>query len=155
MTPPAVLATRQLAVLTTQLISTLALLGLIWFVQLVHYPLFQRVPPAAFVAYETEHADRISYLVFPLMFAELLSALALLLPGIRPPQISLSRALVGATMVGLIWASTVFLQIPLHNRLHQGYDAPTIQRLVATNWLRTSIWSARAALVLYWFLHLR
>ncbi len=147
-------STLQQVVLGTQLLSTLAMFGLIWFVQLVHYPLFRRIPPDTFVAYETEHANRTGYLAFPLMFAELLSALALLVPRLRPFTIPASQAIAGAALVGVLWASTVFLQIPLHNRLHRAYDPAAIQRLIAGNWLRTAAWTARAVLTISWTLRL-
>ncbi len=141
-------------VFATQMVSTLALLGLIWFVQIVHYPLFLRVDPSSFAAHEAEHATRTGYVAAPLMLAELFSALLLLNPSLRPVQISGGQALLGAALVGLLWASTFFVQIPLHNRLHDGFDRSTIERLVATNWLRTAIWTVRAALVTQWTLRL-
>ena len=149
-THAATLSPLQAIVLGTQLVSTLAMFGLIWFVQLVHYPLFQRIPPDAFIAYETEHANRTGFIAFPLMFAELLSALALLAPTLRPAAIPFAQALCGAALVGLLWASTVFVQIPLHNRLHQAHNPAIIQRLIASNWLRTAAWTARAILVILW-----
>ncbi|HLI76284.1 MAG TPA: hypothetical protein VKV02_05005 [Acidobacteriaceae bacterium] len=149
----AALTTPQAIVLGTQLVSTLTMFGLIWFVQLVHYPLFLRVPPEAFIAYETEHANRTGVLVFPFMLAELLSALALLIPKLRPATIPASQALIGAALVGVLWASTVFVQIPLHNRLHQAHNPATIRRLINSNWLRTAAWTARTTLLVTWTAH--
>ena len=136
--------------LSAQLFSTLAMFGLIWFVQVVHYPLFLRVPAAQFVAYEAAHADRTTWVVAPLMLIELGSGLALLVPHWRPPEIGLMDAWIGAALVGVVWLSTALLQVPLHNRLHRGYSAVATRRLVATNWIRTGAWTARAALVLLW-----
>jgi len=45
--------------------------------------------------------------------------------------------------LGLVWASTVFIQIPLHHRLTHGYDLFTINRLVTTNRWRTFAWTVR------------
>ena len=141
-------------IFAAQILSTLALFGLIWLVQIVHYPLFLRLAPATFAAHEAEHATRTGYVAAPLMLAELVSSLLLLNPHLRPPQISSTQAILGATLVAILWASTFFLQIPLHNRLHRGYDRHTIQRLITTNWLRTAAWTARAALALHWILNL-
>ena len=64
----------------------------------------------------------------------------------------LARALLaerpGLALVGLIWASTFLVQVPLHEVLARGFDAEAHSRLVASNWLRTFLWSARAVLVL-------
>ena len=136
--------------LLAQLASTLTMTGLIWFVQVVHYPLFAMVGPEHFPAYEAAHANRTTWVVAPLMLVELASALALLLPSLRPAFISVESAWLGAALVGLLWASTGLVQVPLHNQLHAGYSAAAIGRLVATNWVRTAAWTLRAGLVLSW-----
>ncbi len=126
--------------------------GVIWFVQVVHYPLFLEVGASQFAAYEAAHANRTSYVVAPLMLLELASACLLLLPRLRPPFVVAAEAWAGFALVALIWLSTAFVQVPLHNRLHAGFSAPLIGRLVATNWIRTTAWTARAALVVRWAL---
>ncbi len=133
-----------------QLLATLAMFGLIWFVQVVHYPLFLAVPAPAFPAYEAAHANRTTYVVAPLMLVELATAAALLLPALRPAPIPSREAWIGAILVGAAWVSTGLVQVPLHNRLHAAYSAPLIRQLVLTNWIRTAAWSARAILLLRW-----
>ncbi len=133
-----------------QLLATLAMFGLIWFVQIVHYPLFLMVPAGQFPAYEAAHANRTGYVVGPLMLAELAAAGLLLLPGWRPSAIPAAEAWAGAALVGVIWLSTGLVQVPLHNRLHVAYSAELIRRLVATNWIRTAAWTARAVLLVRW-----
>jgi hypothetical protein len=81
------------------------------------------------------------------MAVELLTALAALLPSLRPAFLTTSAAIASATLVVLIWASTGLLQVPLHNRLAANPSAETIRRLVLSNWLRTALWSARAVLL--------
>jgi hypothetical protein len=46
-----------------------------------------------------------------------------------------------------IHASTFLVQVPLHERLSAGWDAAAHQRLVASNWVRTVLWTVRAVLV--------
>ncbi len=48
-----------------------------------------------------------------------------------------------------IWASTFFVQVPLHEKLGGGFDADVQKRLVSTNWIRTIFWTLRGALVLW------
>ena len=55
------------------LFSTFFLTGLIWIVQLVHYPGFNFVDANDFVAFEKFHTNKISAIVIPLMFCELLT----------------------------------------------------------------------------------
>ena len=136
--------------LLLQLFSTLGMFGVIWFVQVVHYPLFLQIGPADFPAYEVAHANRTTYVVAPLMLVELVTTGLMLLPRLRPGPVSAGGAWAGAGLVCALWLSNALLQVPLHNRLHDGYSAEVIRQLVATNWIRTAAWSTRAALVLYW-----
>jgi hypothetical protein len=50
-------------------------------------------------------------------------------------------------LVGIAWASTAFVQVPLHGTLARGFDEDAHARLVATNWVRTIAWSGHAALM--------
>lgn len=136
--------------LLLNLASTLAMTGIIWFVQVVHYPLFANVGADGFARYEALHATRTGWVVAPLMVLELATALALLSPSLRPANVSLLSAWIAAALVGAIWLSTAFLQVPLHGRLAGGYDAAVLDRLVATNWIRTIAWTARSGIVLWW-----
>lgn len=131
----------------SQLASTLFLTGLIWFVQVIHYPLFEAVGRAEFVTYEQRHTSLIQGLVAPPMLLEGISALLLL--WFRPPGVSTWRLVVGLILVGIIGFSTAFLQMPCHDRLSQEFDTGTHQWLVTTNWIRTVAWSLRGGLVLW------
>lgn len=131
--------------LTANLFSTLYMLGLIWFVQRVHYPLLARVGGTRFRAYERAHVARTGPVVGPAMLIEASSAVALVfLPVSVFPQ---AEAWIGLTLVAIIWASTALLQVPCHTRLGLGFDPSVHRRLVLTNWIRTVAWSLRGLLV--------
>jgi hypothetical protein len=52
--------------------------------------------------------------------------------------------------VVVIWGTTFGISVPLHNRFEaSGHDLPAINRLVATNWVRTLAWTARTGLLTY------
>jgi len=139
------------ALFLAQYAATLFMTGLIWFVQIVHYPLFATVhrhaPQAGFREYEASHANRTGFVVFPPMVVELAAALATLFPSLRPGYVSAGAAMASATLVVLIWGSTGLIQVPLHNRLGSNPAAETISRLVLSNWLRTALWTARTILL--------
>lgn len=136
--------------------ATLAMAGLCWFVQVVHYPLFAAVGEPGFAAYSQLHAERTSLVVAPLMLAELGSALLLLLLPSPPGWEAsggggLSRRgwlWIATALLGVIWLSTFFVQVPLHGKLATGFDAATAERLVRTNWIRTLFWSLRGFMLL-------
>ncbi len=130
------------------ILATLTMFGAIWIVQVVHYPLFSRVGAAGWAAYEAAHQSRITLVVGPAMVLELVTAVWLVLD--RPAAFPLWAVVAGALLVGLVWASTAFVQVPLHSALSGGaFDAEAHARLVATNWIRTAAWTARAGLVLW------
>ena len=132
----------EVLLLSIHLAATAAMTGLIWFVQVVHYPLFSLVGAEGFGTYETTHQRRTSLVVGPFMAVE--GALGLWFLADPPADIGRALPFVGCVLLAVIHASTVFLQVPAHGRLGAGHDAAVIRRLVRTNWIRTIGWSARA-----------
>lgn len=130
--------------------ATWFMVGLIWVIQLVHYPLMSYASQERFVEFETAHQMRISLIVLPVMLTELTTAV--LLAILTPEPIASRTYWVLLLLLVGVWASTFFFQVPCHNRLGQGYDLPAIKRLVATNWIRTVLWTARG-LAVGWLLY--
>ena len=127
--------------------ATWFMTGLIWFVQIVHYPLMGAVSADAFPAFEKAHQRRTTWVVGPVMMLEGICAVLLL----WSPQGELSGTplhWIALALLGLIWASTFVLQVPLHARLALGFDRTVWRRLVATNWLRTCAWSVRGIIAI-------
>ena len=62
--------------------ATGVMVGVIWFCQLVHYPLLALVSDKSWGAYEIAHCNRITAIVGPAMGVELVAAVALCVPGI-------------------------------------------------------------------------
>lgn len=133
------------SILYAHIASTLLMTGVIWIIQVVHYPLFDRVGEANFRAYEATHTNLITLVVFPLMTVELVTAFLLVMN--RPPGVPGWVVLAGLGLVLAIWGVTAFISVPLHNQLGRGFSAEAHQLLVSTNWLRTIGWSARSVLV--------
>ena len=127
--------------------ATLALAGIIWFVQIVHYPLFPRLQPGGFPSFHAESLRRTSWLVVPLFATETVTAILLLWH--RPSGLPLSLAVAGLSLVLVNWISTLFLQMPRHRALSKGFNHYVYRELVATNWIRTFTSTARCAVVLW------
>ena len=121
--------------------ATLYMTGLIWFVQVVHYPLMGRVGRDGFREYEQAHTRLTTWVVAPPMLIELATGIAW---AFQAPG---RASFIGLALIGVIWVSTALFQIPAHRRLERGFDASAHRRLVTSNWLRTVAWSARAILV--------
>jgi hypothetical protein len=133
-------------VLLVHAASTLSLAGVIWVVQLVHYPSFVFVSPANFDAFAAFHQRTISYVVVPLMLIELVTAAVMLV--YRPAAIPFWMILAGAVLLVVVWASTFLIQVPLHTQLTHGFEHEAVRKLVQTNWLRTMAWTARGILAI-------
>lgn len=131
-------------ILLTCMISTAAMTGLIWFVQIVHYPLFEAVGREQFANYEQRHSFLTTWVVLPLMFAELGTSIWL---AVYPPENFWLAMQAGAAMTVLIWLSTFALQVPKHRILERGFDQQAWKFLVNSNWIRTVLWTCRTALM--------
>ena len=133
--------------LPAHIASTLFLTGVIWVVQLVQYPSFAYINPESFTKYHDDYRFWITPVVAPPMIVELLTSICLVF--YPPENIDLRFILFGLILTVITWASTFFLQVPLHEKLAAGFAAETHAALVNTNWLRTAAWSLRALLVAY------
>ena len=127
--------------LIVHLLATAAMVGLIWFVQIVHYPLFGSVGSREFAGYEKSHQWRTTWVVAPLMLIEAGSSLVLL--RLPPTGVAPMLPLIGFALVVLVWLSTLLWQMPAHARLADAYDDKWHRWLVTSNWLRTFAWTAR------------
>jgi hypothetical protein len=117
--------------------------GLIWMVQIVHYPMFSLVGVNEFPKYASCHQRNISLVVMPLMTVEAVTGAFLVV--LYPERITFCIAMLALV---LIWGSTFLIQVPLHRKLAKGFDARNHELLVRTNWIRTILWSFRSFLLL-------
>lgn len=127
--------------------ATLVMVGVIWVVQVVHYPLFALVGEGGFAAYQQSHAGLIGLVVVPMMLVEAGTAVLFLFQ--RPSYMSVGQVVVGLVLVGLVWGVTFFVSVPQHGVLSRGFEAEAHRLLVMTNWWRTLLWSLRGGLVLW------
>lgn len=129
-----------------QVVGSVGMFGVIWMVQVVHYPLMRFVSASRFDRFETAHRTRISWVVGPLMLIEGVCVLAFL---VAPPAGLLWwLPWAGAAAEAIAIGSTVFISAPLHERLNTHFDPATLDRLITTNWIRTVAWTARAGLAI-------
>jgi uncharacterized membrane protein len=132
------------------LIATVFMTGVIWIIQILHYPLFNMVGRENFTAYEAAHTNLITVVVMPAMLLELV--LTILIFFAPPASIPSSLNWLNAVLLAVIWLSTAFLQVPQHAILSRGFDESAYRMLVNSNWIRTVAWSAKAmiAAVMVW-----
>jgi hypothetical protein len=126
--------------------AALYLWGVIWTVQIVHYPLFARVGAENWAEYHNAHLRLMTGVVLTAMVTELGTSGLLALT--RPSWLSPPLLWAGFACAVLTWAVTFFVSVPLHGTLSRSFDEAAIARLVATNWLRTVFWTAHVFVLL-------
>ncbi len=128
------------------LASTWFMVGVIWIIQLVHYPLFNYVGSEEFKVFHENHKILITPIVGIVMIVELVTSAIIIFQ--TPEGIRKWTVIVGVLLLGVIWLSTALLQIKFHNMLSSIYDENVLLILIKTNWIRTICWSLRGIIVL-------
>ena len=127
--------------------ATLYLVGVIWTIQILHYPLLANVGANDYAKYHNRHTSRITPVVAPAMVLELLTAIYFVF--VQFEVVNASYFWCGLVLVLIIWVSTFLVQVPLHKKLGASFEADAQRRLVRTNWIRTAAWTMRGALILW------
>lgn len=120
--------------------------GVIWIIQLIHYPSFAFIEPSAFSNFHKRHTAALGFIAGLTMVAELCTGFLF--------AINIPSFLTGLnfTLILLIWFCTFFISVPIHNKLASGFNLENIKQLTLTNWYRTALWSLRSILLIYFFL---
>lgn len=127
-------------------VATFFMVGMIWTVHHLHYPLFALVGEETYVAFQQEHVDRIGALLFVPWLAEgatLLGLLALAFIGgrseLRLPTVVNSLAMAVVLVISGFWSA------PAHGDLSDGFDAAVHDRLMNANLVRSLAWTVCGA----------
>jgi len=129
--------------LVLHLIATSVMVGVIWVIQLVHYPSFHFVELKQYNTFQRFHMSRISYVVIPAMLTELFTLILIL---ISMDQID-TLVLASAILLIFIWLMTAVFFSGVHQKLTLGYDQTVVDKLVKLNWGRTLLWTLRLLLI--------
>ena len=130
-------------VLLGHLIFTSIMTGVIWVIQIVHYPSFHFIEKELYTAFQKFHMNKISIIVMPIMLAELITGIMLFLDkSSKSPFLTIS-----IIILVLIWLMTGVFFTKAHNELIAGYQELVVNQLVAMNWIRTLLWTLRLLLL--------
>ena len=132
-------------ILLANFAATLYMTGVIWLIQLVQYPFFSKIGTREFNDYHAAHSIWITPVVAPLMIVELATSFFIIF--YPPSEVDAKLLYIGLVLTLIIWASTFFLQVPMHEKLSQGSEIDAHAFLVNSNWIRTIAWSLRSILV--------
>jgi len=137
--------TTDAVVLVLALASVWAMTGVIWVIQLVHYPMFDAVDRGGWRRFGDRHRRSISFVVGPFMLAE--GVTGLWLAAAPPGDVGRLLPLVALALMAVAYGTTALVSVPLHERLTDRFDADAHRRLVGTNWIRTVAWTGRGVVV--------
>lgn len=132
-------------VLLLNLVSTFTMVGVIWFVQVVHYPLLSVVPVESASTVAVDHQRRTGWVVMLPMTVEGFTTLGLL--KWVPDGVAWWVPWLNGVFLAVALGCTVLLSVPRHARMAAQPDASVGRELVLTNWPRTIAWSARAVVL--------
>lgn len=126
--------------------SSLAMVGVIWFVQVVHYPLLSIVPVESAASVALEHQRRTGWVVMVPMTVEGVTTLLLL--AMVPEGVAWFVPWLAGIPLAVALGATVLLSVPRHARMAAQPDATVGRELVTTNWVRTVAWSLRGIIAM-------
>ena len=119
-----------------RLLFDFGLVVLIWLVQLVIYPSFKYYQSEDLPKWHKHYTLRVSYVVLPLMLAQLI------IVGLQLWGSFTFYTISSFIIVLMLWASTFLFFVPLHNQIGTyEFDKTTIKKLVNKNWFRTILWT--------------
>lgn len=132
-------------VLVLNVVATLVMVGVIWFVQIVHYPLLAVVPVESASGVAVDHQRRTGWVVMAPMTVEGFTTLGLL--KWVPDGVAWWVPWLNGVFLAVALGCTVLLSVPRHARMAAQPDSNVGRELVLTNWPRTVAWSARGLVV--------
>ena len=136
-TPPAALTGLHL-------MSTWFMVGLIWTIHTVHYPLFANVGADTYVEFQASHVDRIGKLLLVPWGVEGATALLLLIWAWRErDQALLPPLVIGGIAMGVVLVVSGFFSAPAHADLANGFIPEVHDRLMKADLVRTLAWTLR------------
>lgn len=135
------------SLLLLNLTATWIMVGIIWMVQHVHYPLMAHTGPVHSAPYQRLHVRKMATLVIPIMLTEGAAAVAICLSSPTP------AAWLSLLLLSLIWLITGLMSVPAHDKLVNHFSHSAHQALMRSNLLRSLLWSLRGLLAVHMVLH--
>lgn len=134
---------RRIAIV--HLVATWFMVGMIWTIHLVHYPLFAEVGAATYESFQAAHVDRIGRLLLVPWLTEGVTLVALMWTATFSRRDLRPAVAIGAVAMALVLVISGFWSAPAHGELADGFDATVHDRLMTANLVRALAWSVRGA----------
>ena len=126
--------------------ASMFMVGLIWTIHYVHYPLFAYVGESTYASFQAVHVERIGRLLFVPWLTEgftLIGILVLAFLGghktLRVPAVLNSAAMAVVLVISGFWSA------PAHGKLADGFDKAVHDELMTVNLIRSLAWTVCGA----------
>jgi hypothetical protein len=126
-------------------LSTAIMVGVIWVIQLIHYPSFHFIKKSKYSKFQQFHMNRISIIVIPTMIIEIISGLLIFWSVFHSNIFFISSLFILIS----IWGITFIFFTKMHQGLVFGYNQEIVNKLILINWSRTLLWSLRLIILCY------
>ena len=126
-------------ILQTNLFSNIYLIAISIMVQFIIYPSFKNYPQSTFKSFHSAYTKKMLFIVGPIMILELLSTLYLVIKN---------SFFLPTLIVALIWLTTFFLIVPIHQSLNYSFNIRNHKKLLRLNFVRSSFWVLKLLLIL-------
>ena len=113
--------------------------------QFINYPLFKSIK-SDFTDYHKKYTERMGYVVAPLMIIELVLVTYIIIHH----KENLFVIFIFLLTI-IIWASTFFIQVPIHNTLSKKKEKNKIIKLNKSNYIRTICWILKLIISIHFF----
>ncbi len=122
--------------ISLKLLFDFGLVVLIWMTQLIVYPSFVEFSESELLSWHPQYTLRITIIVLPLMFGQVLFHL------IDLSKEATKERILSFIFIILAWLNTFLFAVPLHNQISLGVEVlEAAKQLVYTNAYRTAFWS--------------
>jgi hypothetical protein len=122
--------------------ATMFMVGLIWTIHYVHYPLFAYVGESTYSSFQAAHVERIGKLLFVPWLTEgitLIGVLALAFLGGH--KVLRVQAFINGAAMAVVLVISGFWSAPAHAKLADGFDKSIHDQLMTVNLIRAIAWT--------------
>ena len=126
--------------------ASMFMVGLIWTIHYVHYPLFAYVGESTYASFQAVHVERIGRLLFVPWLTEGFSLIGIValafLGGRRTLRVP---AVINGAAMAIVLVMSGFWSAPAHGKLAEGFDKAVHDELMTVNLIRTLAWTVCGA----------
>ncbi len=122
--------------------ATMFMVGLIWTIHYVHYPLFAYVGESTYVSFQAAHVERIGRLLFVPWLTEGITLIGILLLAFLGDRKAWRvPAVINGAAMAIVLVISGFWSAPAHAKLADGFDKSVHDQLMTANLIRTLAWT--------------